>query len=226
MVSLLFAQPGHLLAQFLVARGRHGRLAVARLATVAVNLLLSIAIAFWVGLWGVAVATLVTEAAFASLVLPYLLRRRVVGVAAGARRRLAAAGRPRRPGGDPDPAPRGSAGRDRHARGVRRGRPALARALRRARLALRVARPRAADDQRGVRPRLDRGRAPTSRCSSPVGRPAEISLRIEGEVELLAPAVGRERGLSRTNSSAASIGPGPNSGLTGWPLRIVSSTTT
>lgn len=75
MVSLLFAQPGHLLAQFLVARGRHGRLAVARLATVAVNLVLSIGLALWVGLWGVAVATLVTEALSVTVVLPYLLRR-------------------------------------------------------------------------------------------------------------------------------------------------------
>lgn len=75
LVSLLFAQPGHLLAQFLVARGRHGRLAVARLATVAVNLVLSIALALWFDLWGVAVATLVTEALFALAVLPWLLRR-------------------------------------------------------------------------------------------------------------------------------------------------------
>lgn len=75
MISLLFAQPGHLLAQFLVARGRHSRLAVARLATVAVNLLLSIAFALWVGIWGVAVATLITEALSALVVLPYLLRR-------------------------------------------------------------------------------------------------------------------------------------------------------
>ena len=75
MVSLLFAQPGHLLAQFLVARGRHSRLAVARLATVAVNLLLSIAFALWVGIWGVAVATLITEALSTVIVLPYLLRR-------------------------------------------------------------------------------------------------------------------------------------------------------
>lgn len=75
MVSLLFAQPGHLLAQFLVARGRHGRLAVARLATVAVNLLLSIGLALWVGLWGVALATLITEAVSVIVVLPYLLRR-------------------------------------------------------------------------------------------------------------------------------------------------------
>lgn len=75
MVSLFFAQPGHLLAQFLVARGRHGRLAVARLATVAVNLLLSIGLALWVELWGVALATLVTEALSLTVVLPYLLRR-------------------------------------------------------------------------------------------------------------------------------------------------------
>jgi O-antigen/teichoic acid export membrane protein len=75
MVSLLFAQPGHLLAQFLVARGRHGRLAVARLATVAVNLALSIGLALWVDLWGVALATLITEALSVTIVLPYLLRR-------------------------------------------------------------------------------------------------------------------------------------------------------
>ena len=75
MISLLFAQPGHLLAQYLVARGRHSRLAVARLATVIVNLLLSIGLALWVGLWGVAAATLATEALSAIIVLPYLLRR-------------------------------------------------------------------------------------------------------------------------------------------------------
>ena len=75
MVSLLFAQPGHLLGQFLVARGRHSRLAVARLATVVVNLLLSIGLAFGFGLWGVALATLITEALSVAVVLPYLLRR-------------------------------------------------------------------------------------------------------------------------------------------------------
>jgi O-antigen/teichoic acid export membrane protein len=75
MLSLFFAQPGHLLAQFLVARGRHSLLAVARLAIVAVNLVLSIGLAYSVGLWGVAVATLVTEAFSVLLVMPYLLRR-------------------------------------------------------------------------------------------------------------------------------------------------------
>jgi O-antigen/teichoic acid export membrane protein len=75
MSSIFFAQPTHLLAQFLVARGKHGRLAVARLATVVANLLLSIGLAFAVGLWGVALATLLTEAVSATLILPYLLRR-------------------------------------------------------------------------------------------------------------------------------------------------------
>ena len=75
MLSLFFAQPGHLLAQFLVARGRHSRLAVARLVIVAVNLVLSIGLAYSVGLWGVAVATLVTEALSVLIVMPYLLRR-------------------------------------------------------------------------------------------------------------------------------------------------------
>lgn len=75
MLSILFAQPGHLLAQFLVARGRHGRLAVARLAIVLVNLALSILLALWVGLWGVALATLITEAVSTAFVIPYLLRR-------------------------------------------------------------------------------------------------------------------------------------------------------
>jgi O-antigen/teichoic acid export membrane protein len=75
MLSILFAQPGHLLAQFLVARGRHGRLAVARLAIVLVNLGLSIALALWVGLWGVAAATLITETISTAVVIPLLLRR-------------------------------------------------------------------------------------------------------------------------------------------------------
>ena len=75
MVSILFAQPGHLLAQFLVARGRHGRLAVARLLIVLANLVLSIALALWVGLWGVAVATLITETVSTAFVIPWLLRR-------------------------------------------------------------------------------------------------------------------------------------------------------
>lgn len=75
MVSLLFAQPGYMLTQFLVARGRHGGIAVVRIAAVTVNLILSIALASLVGIWGVAVATLLTEAVASAVVTPLLVRR-------------------------------------------------------------------------------------------------------------------------------------------------------
>ena len=51
MVSLVFAQPGYMLTQFLVARGRHRGIAVVRVAAVTVNLALSIALAYAVGIW-------------------------------------------------------------------------------------------------------------------------------------------------------------------------------
>jgi O-antigen/teichoic acid export membrane protein len=75
MASLLFAQPGYMLTQFLVARGRHGRIAVVRLVAVGVNLALSIVLAFTVGIWGVALATLLTEALASAVVTPFLVRR-------------------------------------------------------------------------------------------------------------------------------------------------------
>ncbi len=75
VVSLLFIQPSYAVGQFLVARGRHARLAVARLATVSVNLGLSIALAATVGIWGVALATLVTEALFFTVAVPLLVRQ-------------------------------------------------------------------------------------------------------------------------------------------------------
>jgi O-antigen/teichoic acid export membrane protein len=75
MVSLVFAQPGYMLTQFLVARGRHGGIAVVRIAAVTVNLVLSIALASLVGIWGVALATLVTEAVASAVVTPLLVRR-------------------------------------------------------------------------------------------------------------------------------------------------------
>jgi len=75
MVSLVFAQPGYMLTQFLVARGRHGGIAVVRIAAVTVNLILSVALASLVGIWGVALATLVTEAAASAVVTPLLVRR-------------------------------------------------------------------------------------------------------------------------------------------------------
>ncbi|MBA2476844.1 MAG: oligosaccharide flippase family protein [Actinobacteria bacterium] len=75
MVSLAFAHPSHTLVQLLVARGRHARLALVRLATVAANLVLSVVLALAVGLWGVALATLLTEGFAATVVLPLLARR-------------------------------------------------------------------------------------------------------------------------------------------------------
>lgn len=73
--SLAFAQPGYMLTQFLVARGRHGGIALVRIAAVTVNLVLSIVLAFTVGIWGVALATLLTEALATAVVTPLLVRR-------------------------------------------------------------------------------------------------------------------------------------------------------
>lgn len=75
MASLLFAHPGYMLTQFLVARGRHGAIALVRVVAVAINLVLSIVLAMVVGIWGVALATLVTEAVATVLVTPLLVRR-------------------------------------------------------------------------------------------------------------------------------------------------------
>jgi len=75
MVSLLFAQPGYMLTQFLVARGRHGGIALVRVAAVSANLVLSIVLAYAVGIWGVALATLVTEAVATGIATPLLIRR-------------------------------------------------------------------------------------------------------------------------------------------------------
>jgi len=86
MASLLFAQPGYMLTQFLVARGRHSGIAVVRIAAVSVNLVLSIVLASLVGIWGVALATLVTEGIASAVVTPWLVRRETgVGVGSLAR---------------------------------------------------------------------------------------------------------------------------------------------
>ena len=75
MAALVFAQPGYLLTQFLVARGRHGGIALVRVVAVTVNLVLSIVLAATVGIWGVALSTLVTEALATGIVTPFLVRR-------------------------------------------------------------------------------------------------------------------------------------------------------
>lgn len=83
MATLVFVQPGYMLTQFLVARGRHGRIAVVRVVTVAVNLVLSVVLASAVGIWGVALATLLTEAVATGIVTPVLVRRET-GLGVGA----------------------------------------------------------------------------------------------------------------------------------------------
>lgn len=73
--ALVFVQPTNTQMHFLIARGHQRRFAALRAITVTINLGLSIALAETVGLWGVALATLATEAVFASLIAPALVRR-------------------------------------------------------------------------------------------------------------------------------------------------------
>jgi putative peptidoglycan lipid II flippase len=74
-VTLLLYQPVHALTQYLVARGRQRALARALVAVVAVNLALSVLLAELVGLWGVAAATVATEALAALVLIPRLVAR-------------------------------------------------------------------------------------------------------------------------------------------------------
>jgi O-antigen/teichoic acid export membrane protein len=69
---LLVHQPVSLLAQFLIARGLNQRLAFVLLATVTVNVVLSVVLASAVGIWGVALSTLVTDVVALAYVAPAL----------------------------------------------------------------------------------------------------------------------------------------------------------
>lgn len=75
-LALVIHQPITLLTQYLMARGRQRPVARIMLASVVVSLLLSIALALTVGLWGVALGTLLGE-----LVMLALVPRLVAGVA-------------------------------------------------------------------------------------------------------------------------------------------------
>jgi O-antigen/teichoic acid export membrane protein len=70
---LVVHQPAHVMAQYLVARARQRSLARVLLVTTIANVALSIALALTVGLWGVALATLVTEIAAAGFLVPRLV---------------------------------------------------------------------------------------------------------------------------------------------------------
>jgi len=67
---VLLHQPIWLLTQYLIARGRQREIARLLLAGSGANLVLSIALAMTVGTWGVALATLLTDAAVLALAVP------------------------------------------------------------------------------------------------------------------------------------------------------------
>jgi O-antigen/teichoic acid export membrane protein len=73
-IVLILHQPAQLLSQYLVARGLQQRLAIVLLVVVVANLVLSIVLARAVGIWGVALATVITEAASAIVFIPLLVR--------------------------------------------------------------------------------------------------------------------------------------------------------
>jgi O-antigen/teichoic acid export membrane protein len=72
-VVLVVHQPAHVLAQYLVARGRPRPLATVLVATTGANVVLSVVLALLVGIWGVALATLVTELAATGVLIPRLV---------------------------------------------------------------------------------------------------------------------------------------------------------
>lgn len=86
-LALIVRQPAHMLSQFLIARGAQRPLARVVLAVVLVNLAGSILLAWAVGIWGVALSTLATEALAAVVLIPTLVQR-TAGIP---RRALAAA---------------------------------------------------------------------------------------------------------------------------------------
>jgi O-antigen/teichoic acid export membrane protein len=70
---LLVHQPISILAQYLIARARQQGLALVLIATVAVNVALSVVLASSVGIWGVAFSTLVTDLAAFAYIVPRLV---------------------------------------------------------------------------------------------------------------------------------------------------------
>jgi O-antigen/teichoic acid export membrane protein len=73
--TLLLHQPGQVLSQYLIARGQNRALAHAVLAAAGANVVLSIVLAETVGLWGVALSTLVTDVAAMAVLVPRLVLR-------------------------------------------------------------------------------------------------------------------------------------------------------
>ena len=73
-VVLILHQPAQLLSQYLVARGYQRQLSLVLIVVVGANLALSIVLASAAGIWGVALATVVTEAAATVVLIPRLVR--------------------------------------------------------------------------------------------------------------------------------------------------------
>jgi len=73
--TLLLHQPGQVLSQYLIARGQNRKLARVVLAAAGANVVLSIILAETVGLWGVALSTLVTDLAAMAVLVPRLVLR-------------------------------------------------------------------------------------------------------------------------------------------------------
>jgi O-antigen/teichoic acid export membrane protein len=74
-LALIVHQPANVLSQYLSARARQRELSFVTLSVVAVNLALSIVLAFTVGIWGVALASAVTLAVETVLLVPRLVVR-------------------------------------------------------------------------------------------------------------------------------------------------------
>jgi O-antigen/teichoic acid export membrane protein len=70
---LLVHQPIFVVTQFLIARGRQRAIAIVSIAVTVANLALSFLLARLVGLWGVAVSTLVTDLVMLAVVLPWIV---------------------------------------------------------------------------------------------------------------------------------------------------------
>lgn len=80
----LVHQPLYVLTQFLIARGRQHPIAVVSIVTTGANLALSFALGWTVGIWGVALATLVTDV----LMLLWVVPRMCAPAAASSTREL------------------------------------------------------------------------------------------------------------------------------------------
>jgi O-antigen/teichoic acid export membrane protein len=72
-VVILIHAPIALFIQYLIARARQKAIAITLLATTGLNVVLSVVLAATVGIWGVALATVVTDLAALAIIAPYLV---------------------------------------------------------------------------------------------------------------------------------------------------------